>query len=131
MEKTKSKRLHPLNKPLYESENKLMMAPNFTEEDLAANREGYLTKKQRSELNGIRQSWKFFFALAIAAIPLGTLLAIVDGIRIHDNVASRCAIISLIWIVALGIATYVEFKKERYDYDLHKGDVQVVKGRLQ
>jgi len=108
-----------------------MVALNFTEEDLAAKREGYLTKKQRSELNGVRQSWKIFFALAIAAIPFGTGWAIVDGIRIHDSVASRLGIVGLIWTVSLGIAIYVEFKKNKPDLDLHKGDVVVVEGPAQ
>lgn len=103
----------------------------FTEEDLQANREGYLTKSQRSKLNRDRTSWKIFTALALGAIPFGTVMAILDGIRRHDTVASRIGIIGLICIVCSCIAVYVWLDIKRLDRDLHKGDVQVVEGRVQ
>ena len=108
-----------------------MLALRFTEEDLEANRDGYLTKEQRSKLNRDRRSWKIFLVLALAAAPFGTIMAIVDGIRIHDTFSSRVGIIGLLWIVVFGAIVYLWFKKKALDRDLLKGDVVVVEGTVQ
>lgn len=110
---------------------KLMVAFNFSGEDLQANHDGYLTKQQRSKLNRDRTSWKIFLALTLATIPFGTIWAIIDGIHIHDTVASRIGIIGLIWIVCGVIAVYIWLDKKRLDRDLYKGEVQHVEGRVE
>jgi hypothetical protein len=109
----------------------LMLALNFTEEDLTANREGYLTKKQRSELNKYRLLWITCFALTFAALSCGVWWAILDGVRRSDSVASRIGIVSLLWIIASGVAIFTWYKKRKFDHDLRQGEVQVAKGNVQ
>ncbi|MEO8609571.1 MAG: hypothetical protein ABI690_16890 [Chloroflexota bacterium] len=127
MEKAKEKRQHPLS----DAQSKLMNALRFTEEDLQANRDGYLMKQQRSKLNGIRTSWLLCFILTLIVVPFLVAWTVIDGVRIHDTAVSRLGIIGLIWIIASGTCVYCWFKKRRLDHDLHKGNVQVVKGTAQ
>jgi hypothetical protein len=109
----------------------LMAAIGFTEEDLQANREGYLTKKQRRELNDDRTLWKIFFALTIPTFLIGTLWVILDGIYFKYTIINRIEMMSLLWVFVLGIGFYIWRKIKKYNLDLHKGDVQAVQGIVQ
>ncbi len=108
----------------------LMDTIGFTEEDLEANRNEYITKKQRMRLDRERNAWKSLMTLAILACPIGIVIAIWDGIRIHDTVASRIGIIGLINIITTGIAIYTWLNKRRFNADLYKGEVSVTSGHI-
>src|SRR5690348_4506336 len=111
MEKVKEKQ-HPLNDPQVQ----LMSALEFTVEDLQANREGYLTKTQRSKFNQDRKMLRMYLLLVLfVAAPIATLWAINDGIHLHDTLNSRVAIVTVIWIVAFGIAIYIWLDKQKID----------------
>lgn len=108
----------------------LMDAIGFTEEDLEANRNEYITKKQRLRLDRERNAWKFLMTLAMLACPIGIAAAIWDGIRIHDTVASRLGIIGLIIIITTGLGIYTWLHKRRFNADLYKGEVGVTSGQV-
>ncbi len=127
MNSVKLKRDHPLNDP----QVRVMLALRFTEEDLQANREGYLSKPQRAKLNRDRMSWKIFLAMAYIGAPFGTIWAIVDGVHRNDTLTRRLGLIGMGWMVVFGAIIYLWIQKWNLDRDLHKGDVAVAQGRLQ
>jgi hypothetical protein len=108
----------------------LMDAIGFTEEDLEANRNEYITKKQRMRLDRERNAWKSLRVLAMLACPIGIIIAIWDGIRIHDTVASRIGISGFIIVMTTGIATYTWLKMRGFSADLYKGEVSVISGQV-
>jgi hypothetical protein len=108
----------------------LMWAIGFTEEDLEANQDRYITKRQRLILNRERTEWRLFCYSAVVLSPIACAAAIVDGILIGDTIASRIGIISLICLLTAIFFTYCYLKWQQYDADLSKGDVAVVEGHV-
>lgn len=107
---------------------KLMDAIGFTLTELDANREGYMSKRQRQRLSDVRGSWRNFGTLIKVMSPSLIVIAVVDGIRIGDTVSSRGGIVSLIVIITLIVLIYVHFKWRGFERDLLKGDVASVNG---
>jgi len=111
-----------------EHNEKLMLALGFDADDLDANHNGYLTKKQRKVLNRIRRIWKIMVAMSILVAPIAIILAILDGYRIHDTASSRFGICILIIVVAGGYSYYAYTKIQKFNKDLYKGDVLGISG---
>jgi len=53
-----------------EHNKKLMQALEFDADDLKANHNGYLSKKQRKALSYLRRSWKRSIVLTILIAPI-------------------------------------------------------------
>ncbi|MBZ0293784.1 MAG: hypothetical protein K8L99_14550 [Anaerolineae bacterium] len=106
----------------------LMNALDFTPQELEANKEGYLTKRQRHRLSDERSFWRFFDRLIKAASPILIILAALDGIRIGDTISSRAVIISLMCIITFTLLLYIGTRWRKLDKDLSKGDVTAVEG---
>jgi hypothetical protein len=102
----------------------------FSLEELTANRDGYITKQQRQELERQRElRYRLRPVIPVVAVVIA-LYAVVDGIRIHDTLASRIGIVGLISILA-GIAFFIVHSQYRgLKADLYKGDVTSVEGIL-
>ena len=103
---------------------------NFTPEDLAANREGYMTKKQRVYLGNQRSLWMSAIVLAVIACPILSTYAIWNGIQIHDSTSSRVGIIALICVVTGGFAIYAATRRRIYNADVYKGNVSMTEGSI-
>jgi hypothetical protein len=117
-------------KPKHKPEHLLMEALDFTDEDLAANREGYLTKRQLLRLSQRQNSWTMGVVLAAIGSVFLCAFAIMDGIRIGDTVSSRVGIIGLIAILAGGFVLYTWTKGARFAVDLRQGELEAVEGRV-
>ncbi|HEX2908355.1 MAG TPA: hypothetical protein VHO69_15895 [Phototrophicaceae bacterium] len=115
-------------KPVINHQQMLMDVIRFNDEDLEANRDGYMTQRQRSRLNDERFSFKLMGVLALVACPIFSIAAIIDGIQRHDTVASRVGIIGLICLVTAGITLYTWLRWRRFDRDLSKGEVAATQG---
>jgi hypothetical protein len=108
----------------------LKLAIGFTEEDLQANQDRYITKRQRLILNRERSGWRLFCYSAVVLSPILCALALLDGLIAGDPVQSRISIISLICGLTAIFFTYCYLKWQQYDSDLSKGDVAVVEGHV-
>ena len=97
----------------------LMDAIGFTEEDLEANRNEYITKKQRMRLDRERNSLKSLTILAILACLVGIVIAIWVGI-----------IGLIISIMATGNGIHTWLKMKDFSADLYKGEVSVISGQV-
>jgi hypothetical protein len=119
-----------MEKPKSKPEHMLMQAIGFTEEDLEANREGYMSKRQRSRLYAKRSSWGIRTILAVGITLFLCVSAIIDGNRIGDTVSSRLAIIGLICIVGGSAVVYTRLKGANFTADLWKGEIHIIEGRV-
>src|SRR5258705_13427359 len=114
--------------PLYDPQSQLRAALRFTEEDLEANRDGYMTKKQRSELGKNRRRWMFLSEIVIVFALLMTIGIIAGGIQKIAVFTSQIEVLALIWIISLAIALFFWFRKKDIDDDLNKGAVESIEG---
>ncbi len=119
-----------MEKPKHKPEHLLMGAIGFTEEELEANREGYMSKRQRSRLNAKHSSWGIRTILAVGITLFLCASAIIDGNRIGDTVESRVAIIGFICIVGGTAIIYTRLKGANFTADLRKGDIHIIEGRV-
>ncbi|MBI1279447.1 MAG: hypothetical protein GC179_15060 [Anaerolineaceae bacterium] len=108
----------------------LMVALEFDADDLKANHNGYLSKRQRKVLNRIRRIWKIMVVLPISTAPIVIILAILDGYRIHDTASSRFGICILIILIAGGFSYHAYSKVHKFNKDLFKGDVLGISGTI-
>jgi hypothetical protein len=123
-------RIQSMDKPKHKPEHMLMQAIGFSEEDLEANREGHITKRQRVRLNAKRTSWGLRSALAVGIMLFLCASAIIDGNRIGDTVESRVAIIALICIIGGTAIIYTRLRGGYFNSDLRKGDVHIIEDRV-
>src|SRR4051812_38957369 len=84
----------------HQHKKQLMKALGFDADDLKANHNGYLSKRQRKVINHIRRSWRIAVVLPILIALITMILALLDGYRIHDTASSRFGICVLIVVVA-------------------------------
>ena len=101
----------------HEHNNLLMATLGFDAEDLAANRNGYMSKKQRKTLSRYCRIWKFFVVLPLLIMPIAIVLAILDGYRIHDTPSSRLGVCGLISIVASAYSFYAYNNVQKFNKD--------------
>ena len=106
-----------------EARPSLSQTLDFDGDDLAANRDGYLTIRQRAVLNSERAFWHSYRLVIFVILPIAIIAAIWDGIRIHDTVASRCGIVIFELVVASILNAYAQRNWKQVNEDLLKGDV--------
>jgi hypothetical protein len=111
-------------------EQRFADAIGFTEQDLAANREGYMTKSQRALLDRERKLWRSDMQIAMASLPIAVVLTIWDGYRIGDTLSSRIGIL-IFFTVIIGL-WYVDVRRRWrwFDGDLYKGEVVFTDGKV-
>ncbi len=105
----------------------LMTALGFNEDDLEANRGGYMSKRQRAVLSRERSGWLNRIAIMIVAIAGFFVFMILSDLLqsgIRENVLGGLSL-------AGGVAAlYMAYMRSRLNNDLHKGDVFVVDGTV-
>src|SRR5688572_22883216 len=111
------------------SADKLQKALKFTDADLKANRDGYMSKAQRRNLSRYRASLLFFGVGALIA-PFTVL---VMSLAINDFAMSSGILALFIVTLCLAFfAAYLLFWQWRNSKkDLKKGDVVAVQGKLE
>lgn len=131
MEKPKRKPEHPLmdnetvQKPKIKPEHALMYAIGFTEEDLEANREGWLSERQRAELNRQRRE----MLVGIIALLVVSLFVFLIGLfSYRDKNAS--AVIPVL-VLTTGGAIYIAYRWGNKDADFQGKRVEFVEGRVE
>jgi hypothetical protein len=108
-------------------EQKLARALKFTEEDLIANRDGYMTKAQRIRLRQRTMRNNIYPPLvAVGVLIVGGIVAVSSG-RPIDN---RDTTFLLIALMIGGLVGYAYFQWHRLRVDLLKGDVVMQEGRI-
>lgn len=113
----------------HKNQARLMETIGFTEDDLIANQNGYMTKRQRTILSERRAFWRFLIRVIIGIVPVAIAITIAEGYRIKDTPASRFGICLVILILAgVGIAACSEAAK-KLNKDLLKGDVAFEEGK--
>ncbi len=112
-------------------QEKLMRVIYFTEEDLAANREGHISEPQRARFIFLRQFWLVCLILAMGIGITIAILAVINGISHHDAVSDHLSAIGLIAIVTSVIVFYISVKLKRLDGDLNSRHIEVIEGRIQ
>jgi hypothetical protein len=110
-----------MEKPKYKPEHMLMQAIGFMEDDLEANREGHISRRQRVILENDQtfRNTLITFA-AILAIPL-TLLFSCISFSEFGNTALFCFLIA-------GIIFFMRRSWARVNDDLRMGDVRAIEG---
>jgi hypothetical protein len=116
----------------------LMHALSFTDADLKANREGYMTFEQRQKLRTSQTTYSWFFGVGgiifaiIGVMLVGSLfMPSVDKGTGGIAVISVCAVVFTAGIILgmawLGLRIF-QLQSQLYQADLHKGEVQQVTG---
>ena len=108
----------------------LMTAIGFTLQDLDANRHRLLSPHQQQLLKNAQASWHSFSMLIKIAGTISVIVAILEGIRIDDTIASRIGIVVLICVVAAALLIYCRYASMRYKNDLAEGIAASVEGEV-
>lgn len=108
----------------------LMKVIGFTEDDLDANRDGYMSKKQRGALSRERQQWLKFIAIIIGGTSVLYTLFLLKSIIRGDQFPDNILIIAFICLAAALMSMYMGFKRSRVNADLRKGDVYIAEGLI-
>ncbi|MEO0563579.1 MAG: hypothetical protein AAF125_15835 [Chloroflexota bacterium] len=107
----------------------LAEALNFTEADLAANRDGKISERQRGFIIVDRQK-----NILLGAAIVGALVFAVTGLLYLGNANSN-GILQVLGIVLLVITTslswFFAFNWRRMTYDLRTNDVEMIEGEAQ
>ena len=106
----------------------LMETIGFDEEELTANRDGYMTKRQCSILNNDQNWWHGINLLTIVITPLAIGLTFWDGIRVSDTISSRIGITVFILVIGIICYIYTHWKWKQVNTDLGKGNVISAEG---
>jgi hypothetical protein len=112
-------------------DEKLARVLNFTEEDLTANRQGYMTKKQRVKLRTMVRKRTIYQPLGVFWIYLAVIFFLIFSGAADTNGRDMRGIVAVGFVVAsvaMGIYTYYAWR--RLHADLHKGDVAMEAGRI-
>jgi hypothetical protein len=112
-----------------DSDLRLTEALGFGVEELTANRDGYVTKRQRTLLSLERSNWRWLYLAILILTPIVFALVIWDGYRIGDTPSSRLGIICFASIVACISFMYAYSKWKAVDKDLLKGNVESIEGK--
>ncbi|HEX2908353.1 MAG TPA: hypothetical protein VHO69_15885 [Phototrophicaceae bacterium] len=108
----------------------LMTAIPFSYEDLEANRDGYMTARQRSRLNDDRFLIQIVGVLALMVCPVCIIAAFVlDGQR-YNTVVSRVIVSSAIGLLTVGTTAYAGWRWQCLGRDLRQGKVAAVQGLI-
>lgn len=111
-----------------ESDLRLTEALGFGAEELAANREGYMTKRQRVMLSQGRGLWRWLYIAILILTPIAFMVIIWDGYRIGDTPSSRFGIICFASLLASISFVYAYLKWRNLNHDLLKGNVESIEG---
>jgi hypothetical protein len=113
----------------------LQVAIGFTLEDLQANRDGYMTKHQRKELNYRRRLIRvarlglIMFAPVMVGLYVQGASAPKDGMMLTSEVILINAVfLAVLLLIAFGITFLLLHNLNK---DLRKGDVVALEGRVQ
>lgn len=112
-------------------DEKLARVLNFTEEDLVANRQGYMTKEQRVKLRKMVIKRGIYQPLGVFWIYTAVIFFLIFSGAAHAQGRDLRAISVVGFVVAsvaMGIYTYYAWRRLRDD--LHKGDVAMEAGRI-
>jgi hypothetical protein len=112
-------------------EHLLMEAVGFDEDDLEANRAGYMSKGQRARLRAKRSSW---INISLVAVGFGFLVAIVtitDDLQFRNSFTSRVGSFGLICVGIAGVVSYSWLNWRKFDADLLKGEFDTIEGPIQ
>lgn len=111
-----------------DAENALMWAIGFTEDDLEANRGGYMSKKQRGFLSHERADWLKGISIIIGLASILFIVILLKGIAAGDTFPDRVTAIAFVCLAAALISLYMWFRRSLINADLRKGDVYVAEG---
>lgn len=108
--------------------NRLMHALDFDNDDLRANRDGYMSKRQRARLSRRRRN----IGLIFIAATVGAVVIFLPLMRVlMTRPQGLVAIVPILLIgVVVMVAIYLWFQRTvtAYAADLHKGHVSAIEG---
>lgn len=126
MEKTK---FCPSNEWLA-AQKALMKAIGFSEDDLDANRGGYMSKKQRAKMSLNRAAWLNNITVIILFTAGLFVYVVVAGIVSGWQFGTSLMGFGVLSVIVGVAALYMGIMRSRLNADLHKGDVFSVEGRI-
>lgn len=111
------------------AEQDLQKALDFTDKDLQANRDGYMSKRQRKVL--LRRFWKYIRYILISSV--GFLVFCIVCIFVFDNGIVRAGvfifgILPILIAVGLGFV-WANSQFRAIQADLRKGNVETISGQ--
>jgi hypothetical protein len=126
MEKAKS----PHSNEWLAAQKALMNAIGFNEDDLDANRGGYMSKKQRATLSRERSGWLNEITIIVVLLAGLFVFLVLSTILSGGQFGTSVMAFGAIALVGGVAALYIGYLRSRLDSDLHKGDVFVVDGAV-
>jgi hypothetical protein len=108
----------------------LMKAIGFNEDDLHANTEGYMSKKQRAMLSKNRKAWLKRISGVIVIVSILFISALLNGIKGTYRFADAVMLIAGSCLLAALVMLYMWLRRSRLNADLHKGDVYIAEGSI-
>ena len=125
MEKVKSR---PTSEWLA-TQKALMSAIGFNEDDLEANRGGYMSKKQRAMLSRDRADWLNWLSVIIVVVAGSFVFLLFNSLRESpESFGNFVRMIGFFCLVGGLLSFFMWNKYFRLNDDLHKGDVFIAEG---
>jgi len=116
---------HPLTNPQAPLMNRL----KFSEDDLRANQEGYMTKRQRKRLNAIQRQRAILIILAILTeVVLAVVMTSGQDLTSCTQCSNPTLGLTILMVAVLVFIAYFWFERRKTKQDLYKGEVAVVEG---
>lgn len=112
-----------MQKQKLDPQQALMKAMNCTDEDLSANRDGYMTLRQKNRLKRRRTSLILYI---FGGLAIGSLQLTIFGYLFSDVII----IVLLIGTFTILYTVLGFLERRRFSLDLHKGAVEVIEGRI-
>jgi hypothetical protein len=110
---------------------RLMNAIGFTQADLQANREGYMSKPQRATLSSRRKDWLNGITIAVIAAAAFSTFFLTQGVLAGDWFSSERVLTIGIFCVIAGVVWFIGWLHwNRLDADLDKGTVFNIEGTV-
>jgi hypothetical protein len=116
-------------KPKHTEPPSLAEALDFTDEELALNRDGQLSERQLDELFSEAHQYRSLEMLVYVIAALIGIVIILDGIRRGDTVSSRIAILGVFGALAYGLIFIIHRHRVHHQHDAD-GAVEAVQGQV-
>lgn len=106
----------------------LIKAIGFTYADLDANRDGYMSKKQRAALSKERQFLLYTITIGVVGIAILYAIILLRNVIEGREISYNIVLIAFIFFVPVLGFLFTWFNRNQLNSDLYKGTVYVVEG---
>lgn len=105
-------------------------ALQFSDDELALNRDGQLSDRQRDDLLSVAHQIRSFELLVYLAAAIVAVLVILDGIRRGDTLSSRVVMLGVLGVIVYGLEMVIQRYTSRYRLDAQAERIATRQGQV-